>query len=53
VNLKRVVLGPIETNCWIAAGPETGLAIVVDPGGSTASLGPLMAAMGVTELSRR
>jgi len=50
VNLKRVVLGPIETNCWIAACPETGLAIVVDPGGSTASLGPLMAAMGVTEL---
>ncbi len=51
VNLRQVVLGPIETNCWIAACPETGLAIVVDPGGGTASLGPLMAAMGVTELN--
>ncbi|MFO7627529.1 MAG: MBL fold metallo-hydrolase [Candidatus Fermentibacteraceae bacterium] len=51
VNIRRVILGPIETNCWIAGCPETGLAIVVDPGGNTASLGPVMTGMGITALS--
>lgn len=51
VNLGRVVLGPIETNCWIAGCPATGLAMVIDPGGNTAPLRTAMAAMGIVALT--
>lgn len=50
VIIRRVVIGPIETNCWIAGCPESGLGIVVDPGGNTAPLGAIMTGLGITEL---
>lgn len=50
-NIRRVVLGPIETNCWIIACPETGLGMVVDPGGNTAPLGAVVDRMGIGELT--
>ena len=30
--IKKIVVGPIETNCYIVADPATRNAIVIDPG---------------------
>lgn len=49
--VRRVVLGPIETNCWIIGCPETGLGMVVDPGGNTAPLGAVINGMGIGEIT--
>jgi glyoxylase-like metal-dependent hydrolase (beta-lactamase superfamily II) len=46
-----VVLGPIETNCWIVGCPETGRAIVVDPGGGTAPLVSATTAIGLSAVT--
>ena len=50
VQVRRVVMGPISTNCWIVKCIETGRAMVVDPGGSTNPLIGILAEMGVSRL---
>jgi hydroxyacylglutathione hydrolase len=32
VELRRVVVGPLETNCWVVRGLGTAAALLVDPG---------------------
>ena len=32
VVIRRLVVGPLDTNCWIVVDPSTNDAIVIDPG---------------------
>lgn len=38
VLLRRVVVGPLDTNCWLLADPNDRSALVVDPGDAAATI---------------
>jgi glyoxylase-like metal-dependent hydrolase (beta-lactamase superfamily II) len=46
--VKRLVLGPVYTNCYFAACPQTRRAAVIDPG---ADAGEIVAQLAVRELT--
>jgi glyoxylase-like metal-dependent hydrolase (beta-lactamase superfamily II) len=47
VSVRCLTLGPLATNCWILKCPVTGLALIVDPGGSTEALPAILNQMKV------
>lgn len=38
MKIDRVVVGPLEVNCWIVADDAEGPCVVIDPGGDSAEL---------------
>lgn len=38
MKVRRIGLGPLDTNCWIVSATEGGPALVIDPGGDASRL---------------
>lgn len=38
MKVRRIGLGPLDTNCWIVSAREDGPALVIDPGGDASRL---------------
>lgn len=36
--IKRLTVGPIETNCYIVGDEDSGLGVIIDPGGDVADI---------------
>lgn len=48
--VRSIIMGPIETNCWIIGCPVRREAMVVDPGGTTENLPGTLKAMGIDRI---
>jgi len=46
LNVRRLIVGPLQANCFIAADPETDQAVVIDPGGEPDAILRALADMG-------
>ena len=47
MRVEALVVGPLQVNCFIAACPETGEAMVVDPGDEGARVLSRLSALGL------
>lgn len=48
LRIRQLTVGPLEENCWLLADPDSGEAILVDPGDEAERLIAAVAAEGVT-----
>jgi hydroxyacylglutathione hydrolase len=48
LRIRQLAVGPLEENCWLLADPDTGRAVLVDPGDEPARLLSALETEGVT-----
>ena len=46
MEIKRLIVGMVQTNCYIAVHPETKEAVIVDPGDEAARIEDALAQTG-------